>query len=122
MKTSSYYDVAVIGGGITGLGIARKAAMLGLQVILIEKNEIGYGTSGHFHELLHSGARYAVQDPVAAKECYEENMRLCSSQSFVREAIDQTGGLFLAFTDFDVEYSEKLVNTCHKIGIPILEF
>jgi glycerol-3-phosphate dehydrogenase len=115
------YDIVIIGGGITGIGIARKAAAQGFSVILFEKNEIGSGTSGHFHELLHSGARYAVNDPVAAKECYEENVALCSSRSIVKDAITQIGGLFLAITESDLEYSEEIVMACQKIGIPIVE-
>jgi len=121
MKKLRTFDLAVIGGGITGIGIARKAAAMGFGVILIEQNEVGSGTSGHFHELLHSGARYAVNDPVAAKECYLENRALSSKSSLIRRAIRQTGGYFLAITDDDVAYSEKLVASCKTIGIPIVE-
>ena len=113
------YELAIIGGGITGLGIARKAAMQGIKVILIERDELGSGTSGHFHELLHSGARYAVNDPVAAKECFEENQALSKPHSFIKAAIQQTGGIFVALTDRDIAYSEELIAACRKVGIPI---
>lgn len=115
------YDVCVIGGGIIGLSVARKLAKQGYSVIIIEKGEIGSGTSGHFHELLHSGARYALNDPFAAIECYEENRVLCDRNSSVKNAIVQTGGLFLAITESDVSYSEKLITACKSIGIPIDE-
>lgn len=115
------YDIAVIGGGINGLSIARKAAMRGQKVVLIERDDIGSGTSGHFHELLHSGVRYALHDPAGASECYEANQFLRSPQSVVKEAIQPTGGLFIAVTDSDVEYSQQLVPACQKLGIPIDE-
>src|SRR6185437_7749344 len=121
MKKRQYYDLAIIGGGITGLAIAYKSSLLGLKVVLIEKEEIGHGASGHFHEFLHSGVRYAVVDPDGAKECYEENQRLQRPQSLARDAINQTGGFFIALTESDVEYFEILVTACQRIGIPVVE-
>lgn len=115
------YDVGIIGGGILGLGIARKAAALGYNVVLFDKGEMGSGTSSHFHELLHSGARYAVKDPVSAKECYEENLRLSGKNSSLKDAIVQTGGLFLAITDADTIYADKLITACRAIAIPVEE-
>ncbi|MBI2095760.1 MAG: FAD-dependent oxidoreductase [Candidatus Omnitrophica bacterium] len=52
------YDVAVIGGGIAGAGIARDAALRNLRVILLEKNTFGSGTSGKSSKLIHGGLRY----------------------------------------------------------------
>ena len=52
------YDIAVIGGGINGAGIARDAAMRGLKVILLEKNDFGSGTSSWSSRLIHGGLRY----------------------------------------------------------------
>lgn len=51
-------DVLVIGGGITGAGIARDAAMRGLRVALVEKNDVAGGTSSHSSRLIHGGLRY----------------------------------------------------------------
>ncbi|MGB8330687.1 MAG: glycerol-3-phosphate dehydrogenase [Polyangiales bacterium] len=51
-------DVAVIGGGITGAGIARDAARRGLSVALFEQNDIAYGTSSRSSKLIHGGLRY----------------------------------------------------------------
>lgn len=51
-------DVAVIGGGITGAGIARDAARRGLRVALFEQNDIAYGTSSRSSKLIHGGLRY----------------------------------------------------------------
>ena len=52
------YDIAVIGGGINGAGIARDAARRGLRVILLEKNDFGSGTSSWSSRLIHGGLRY----------------------------------------------------------------
>src|SRR5258708_19421269 len=51
-------DVLVIGGGITGAGIARDAALRGLRVALIDKGDFGSGTSSHSSRLIHGGLRY----------------------------------------------------------------
>lgn len=52
------YDIAVIGGGINGAGIARDAALRGRKVILLEKNDFGSGTSSWSSRLIHGGLRY----------------------------------------------------------------
>jgi glycerol-3-phosphate dehydrogenase len=52
------YDVAIIGGGIIGTGVARDAAMRGLKTILFEKEDFCYGTSGRSSRMIHGGLRY----------------------------------------------------------------
>jgi len=52
------YDLAVIGGGINGAGIARDAAGRGLKVILIERGDLAQGTSSASTKLIHGGLRY----------------------------------------------------------------
>ena len=54
-------DLLVIGGGITGAGIARDAAMRGLRTILVEQHDFGWGTSSHSSRLIHGGLRYLEQ-------------------------------------------------------------
>ena len=56
--TSTTFDVLVIGGGITGAGIARDAAMRGLTVALIDKGDFASGTSSRSSRLIHGGVRY----------------------------------------------------------------
>jgi glycerol-3-phosphate dehydrogenase len=51
-------DLLVIGGGIAGCGIAREAALRGLSVVLVEKDDIASGTSSRSTKLLHGGLRY----------------------------------------------------------------
>ena len=54
-------DVLIIGGGITGAGIARDAAMRGFRTAVIDKADFGAGTSSHSSRLIHGGIRYLEQ-------------------------------------------------------------
>jgi glycerol-3-phosphate dehydrogenase len=54
-------DLLVIGGGITGAGVARDAAMRGLRTILVEQSDLGSGTSSRSSRLIHGGLRYLEQ-------------------------------------------------------------
>lgn len=55
------FDLVVVGGGITGAGIARDAALRGLKVALVEKLDFGAGTSSKSSKLIHGGLRYLEQ-------------------------------------------------------------
>lgn len=59
--TSAKYDLLIIGGGITGAGIALDAANRGLKTALIEKNDFAFGTSSRSTKLIHGGLRYLKQ-------------------------------------------------------------
>ena len=52
------FDILIIGGGITGAGIALDAVLRGLKVALIEKQDFGAGTSSRSTKLVHGGLRY----------------------------------------------------------------
>lgn len=52
------FDIIIIGGGINGSGIARDAAMRGLRVLLLEKGDLGEGTTAWSTRLIHGGLRY----------------------------------------------------------------
>ncbi len=54
----SAFDLLVVGGGVTGAGIARDAALRGLHVLLVEKDDFGSGTSSRSSRLIHGGLRY----------------------------------------------------------------
>jgi len=58
VSTAPSYDIVVIGGGITGAGIARDAALRGLKVALFEKGDYASGTSSKSSKLVHGGLRY----------------------------------------------------------------
>ena len=55
------FDLAIIGGGVTGAGIALDAASRGLKVCLVEKNDFASGTSNKSTKLIHGGLRYLKQ-------------------------------------------------------------
>jgi len=58
------WDLIVVGGGITGAGILREAARLGLRALLVERNDFASGTSSHSSKLIHGGLRYFVQGQI----------------------------------------------------------
>ena len=64
-RPEGVFDLIVIGAGINGAGIARDAAARGLRVALIEKEDIGSGTSSWSGRLIHGGLRYLEQGDVA---------------------------------------------------------
>ncbi len=59
------FDVLVIGGGITGAGVARDAAMRGLSVALIEAQDFASGTSSRSSKMIHGGLRYLVSGDIS---------------------------------------------------------
>ena len=111
-------DAIVIGGGITGSGVARDLALRGLSVTLLEKSSPGAGATGRCHGLLHSGARYAVKDPRAAAECASENLVV---KKIAPHCVEETGGVFLAIDEADVAYGDVLLPACKAAGVPIDE-
>lgn len=59
------YDLVIIGGGVTGAGIALDAASRGIKTALVEKNDFASGTSSKSTKLIHGGLRYLKQFEVA---------------------------------------------------------
>ncbi|MGH6947320.1 MAG: glycerol-3-phosphate dehydrogenase, partial [Kiloniellales bacterium] len=57
-RSAELYDLAIVGGGINGCGIARDAAGRGLKVLLCEQNDLGGATSASSTKLIHGGLRY----------------------------------------------------------------
>jgi len=58
------FDVVIVGGGITGAGVARDAALRGLSVALVERRDFASGTSSRSSKLIHGGLRYLQQGDV----------------------------------------------------------
>jgi glycerol-3-phosphate dehydrogenase len=107
--------VLIVGGGGTGGALAHDLAQRGVRVTLVERGEFTSGTTGRHHGLLHSGARYAVNDKESAVECIEENtiLRRIAPGSF-----EENDGLFVAITDDDMDYLPEVVAGCEATGIP----
>ena len=112
------YDVVVVGGGATGAGLLRDLAMRGLRCLLVEQGDLGTGTTGHFHGLLHSGARYAVRDPEAARECIVENRIV---RRIAAPSVEDTGGLFCWLEGDPEDYPELFLAGCRNAGIEVEE-
>ena len=107
--------VLIIGGGGTGGALAHDLVLRGLRVTLVERGEFTSGTTGRHHGLLHSGARYAVNDKESAVECIEENMLL---RRIAPGSFEENDGLFVAITDEDMAYLPGFLEGCEETGIP----
>jgi glycerol-3-phosphate dehydrogenase len=111
-------DVVVVGGGVTGVAVLRDLALRGVHAILVERFDLGTGTSGRWHGLLHSGARYAVRDQESARECIQENTVL---RRIAPHTIEDIGGLFVLLPGDDEAYAGQFVEGCAASGIPTEE-
>jgi glycerol-3-phosphate dehydrogenase len=111
-------EVLVIGGGATGAGVLWDCALRGFDATLVDREDLAQGTSGRFHGLLHSGGRYVVKDPSAAKECVDENEIL---RRIAADCIEDTGGLFVSTPDDDPAYGDRFLEGAAKVGMPTEE-
>src|SRR3954471_7076180 len=59
------WDIVVIGGGATGMGVAVDAASRGYEVALVEQHDFGKGTSSRSTKLAHGGVRYLEQGNIS---------------------------------------------------------
>ncbi|WP_299267479.1 FAD-dependent oxidoreductase [Halorientalis sp.] len=106
--------VLVVGGGVTGAGVARDLSLRGVDVVLAERDGLSSGTSSRSHGLLHSGARYAESDLRGAEECIQENRILKSTAG---ACIRDTGGLFVQLAADDPAYFERKREACADAAI-----
>jgi len=111
-------DVVVVGGGATGVGVVRDVAMRGYRTVLVDRADLGQGTTGRYHGLLHSGGRYVVSDPRSATECAEENVIVTRIHA---DAVEQTGGLFVAAPGDDPEFPDKFLAGARESKVPVEE-
>ena len=58
------FDLVILGGGITGAGVAREAALRGISFLLVDKEDFGFGTSSRSSKLVHGGLRYLPQGDI----------------------------------------------------------
>ena len=114
MQAADETTVVIIGGGATGAGVARDLAMRGVACLLLEQRDLCAGASSRFHGLLHSGARYAVGDPEAARECARENAVL---RRIAPECVEETEGFFVGHVRDDPAWEERWAPACAECGI-----
>ncbi len=84
------WDLAVIGGGATGLGVALDAAARGLTVVLVESHDFAQGTSSRATKLAHGGVRYLAQGDIGlVREALHERSAMLANAPHV--AVDVPG-------------------------------
>ncbi len=115
-KTRLKAQVLIIGGGVTGTGLARDLSLRGLKCVVVEKGHVNAGASGANHGLLHSGARYVSNDPLTAQECRSESQLL---KKLAPACCEETGGLFVAIEGDDEKFIADFPEHCRKNGLPV---
>lgn len=108
-------EILVIGGGATGTGVAWDAALRGFRTTLVEKRDLTHGTTGRYHGLLHSGARYVLKDARSAAECIRENRILRRTHT---HCIEDTGGFFVVTPEDESNYPDQFAAACSRLDIP----
>lgn len=102
LDTSEYWDIIVIGGGATGLGVAVDAASRGYKTLLLEMHDFAKATSSRSTKLVHGGVRYLQQGDVslvieALKErglLIQNAPHLVTNQAFIVPSYDWWNGPF----------------------------
>ena len=123
---SQQFDVAVVGGGITGAGIALDAATRGLRVALVERQDFAAGTSSRTTKLIHGGLRYMAQgQPGVTRDASIERRHLLQLAPHLVHAlpfvIPLTGLadralMTAALTAYDFLAGFKNVRNHHRLG------
>ena len=82
------YDLAIVGGGATGLGVALDAAARGLKVVLVEADDFAKGTSSRSTKLVHGGVRYLAQGNIAlVREALHERSTLLHNAPHIAQPL-----------------------------------
>jgi glycerol-3-phosphate dehydrogenase len=90
----------------------------GLSVTIVEQGDLGQGTSGRYHGLLHSGGRYVLSDPISAVDCRRENELL---RRLAPHAIEPTGGFFVSTAADSPEFADDWLAACRALELPVEE-
>ncbi len=82
------YDIAIVGGGATGLGVALDAAARGFRVALVESHDFAKGTSSRATKLVHGGVRYLAQGDIGlVREALHERSTLLHNAPHLAQAL-----------------------------------
>jgi glycerol-3-phosphate dehydrogenase len=88
LASTQRFDVAVVGGGATGLGVALDAAARGFSVVLFEGHDFAKGTSSRATKLLHGGVRYLAQGNIAlVREALHERTTVLRNAPHLSQAL-----------------------------------
>ncbi|HSN09053.1 MAG TPA: glycerol-3-phosphate dehydrogenase/oxidase, partial [Hanamia sp.] len=104
LKETAEWDILIIGGGATGLGIAVDAASRGFKTLLVEQDDFAKGTSSRSTKLVHGGVRYLAQGNIGlVKEALKERgfllknaPHLTKNESFIIPCFSWAKGFFYA--------------------------
>jgi glycine oxidase len=117
-------DVAVVGGGVAGLSVARELARRGLSVVVIEGGAPGAGASGAAAGMLAPQSEANERDEMfellcASREMYPAFAEALLEESGVDVELDRTGTLYLAFTREDEEEVERRFAWQSRAGLEV---
>ncbi|HEV7912224.1 MAG TPA: FAD-dependent oxidoreductase, partial [Albitalea sp.] len=88
LREAAPFDIAVIGGGATGLGVALDGAARGFKVALVEAVDFAKGTSSRATKLVHGGVRYLAQGNVSlVREALHERSLLLANAPHLAQPI-----------------------------------
>ncbi len=88
LQQSPAFDIAIIGGGATGLGVALDAAARGLHVALFESHDFAKGTSSRATKLVHGGVRYLAQGNISlVREALHERTTLLANAPHIAQPL-----------------------------------
>jgi glycerol-3-phosphate dehydrogenase len=88
LQDPTVYDIAIVGGGATGLGVALDAAARGLRVVLLESDDFAKGTSSRSTKLVHGGVRYLAQGNIAlVREALHERSTLLHNAPHIAQPL-----------------------------------
>lgn len=88
LQADTVYDLAVVGGGATGLGLALDAASRGYRVVLVEADDFAKGTSSRSTKLVHGGVRYLAQGNLSlVREALHERSTLLRNAPHIAQAM-----------------------------------
>ena len=88
LDPNTVYDMAIVGGGATGLGLALDAASRGYRVVLVESDDFAKGTSSRSTKLVHGGVRYLAQGNIAlVREALHERSTLLHNAPHIAQPL-----------------------------------
>ncbi|MDR2756074.1 MAG: glycerol-3-phosphate dehydrogenase/oxidase [Planctomycetaceae bacterium] len=126
IRQQTFWDVIVIGGGATGLGIALDASLRGYSVLLLEQHDFTKGTSSKSTKLVHGGVRYLAQGDVglvieALRErglLLQNAPHLVKNQTFIIPNYQWRRGLFytIGLTMYDILAGRLSFGRSYYIG------
>lgn len=109
-------SVIIVGGGIAGLCTALDLTLRGFKCTVLDKGLVGSGTTTKCAGMLHSGARYIVDQPENAALCHQESEVVKKILPF---AVTKKKGLFIIPSDADKKYVKAFVRNARKAKLKI---